>query len=106
MTGGGRKMLLNAIIGLFAAVGLFFLLQLIKQTVYRPVPVGENTRISVVLNVSGCAEELEQSVKALRWLLENGGVDADLIIRNCGMDDETALVARKLSETGGIKLIN
>ncbi len=98
-------MLINAFIAFLAAFGMFCLIQGIKRAVYRPLPKSDNIRISAVVAVSGYAPELEQSVRALRWLFANAGAEAEIVLRDCGMDADTALAAQKLSAKDGIKLI-
>ena len=98
-------MLVEAIVGLMAALGIFFLLQSIKSYFYNIVPTGENIGIETVICVRGNAPELEQTVKGILHLYENAGLQAELMIKDCGMDAETALCAEKLWEQKGIKII-
>jgi len=98
-------MLTNAIIAFFAALGIFFLIQGIKHWFYRPVPKGENMLISTVISLSGPAPELEASVKALNCLRECGVLPGEIVIQNCGTDEETARVAQLLAGKDGVKII-
>lgn len=98
-------MLINALIGFLAAVGIFCLMQSVKKAVFSPVPKGGNMRLSTVIAVHGSAPELESTVKALLWLRESGRLDAEIVLRNCGMDADTAEVAEKLAREGSAKLI-
>lgn len=98
-------MLLDFLIGLAIAFGLFALMYAIKSWLLSPVPRGGNMRISTVIAVHGSAPELETTVKALRWLRTSGKLDAEIVLRDCGMDGETAAVAEKLAGDGLVKLI-
>ena len=98
-------MLFEAIVGLFAAMGIFFLLQSIKSYIYSPVPTGENIRLETIICVGGDATNLEQTAKSLRQLYGSAEVKAEIIIKDCGMDTETARRAEKLAAQKGIKII-
>ena len=53
----------------------------------------------------GPAPELEQTVDGLLWLIHNGTLRADLVIRDAGMDQETRRAAEALAGGGsGVEL--
>lgn len=98
-------MLIDILIGFAVALGLFVLMQAVKTAFLSPVPKGKNMRLSTVIAVNGSAPELENTVKALVWLRQSGRLDTDIVLRDCGMDADTAAVAEKLTQEGSIKLI-
>lgn len=98
-------MFINAVIGFLAALGIFCILQWLKKALLCPVPRGGNMRLSTVIAVQGSAPELEATVKALRCLRDGGVLEAEIVLRDCGMDEETALMAEKLAREDGLKLI-
>lgn len=99
-------MILDCMIAFVAAGALYFIMQRLKSWLYKAASGGGNVRLSTVLSVHGAAPELEYRVKSLENLRESGRIDGDIILRDCGMDPETAAIAEKLAETGRVKLIN
>lgn len=97
-------MFINALIGFFAALGIFVILQWIKGRLYRPLPRSENIHISTVISLSGSAPELEATVKALDNLRKNGALSGEMVLLDRGMDGETALVAEALAQEGLVEL--
>lgn len=97
-------MLLELIIAFAVALGAFGLIWLLRGIILTPVPRGRNVDISVVLDVRGEAGELENTVDALCWLRKNGTLKARIVVRDEGMSEETAQVARLLARSGTIEL--
>jgi len=98
-------MVLDFIVAFFAAWGLFSLMEWVKTRLLSVCKMGKNIRLSTVISVSGSSVELEQTVKSLEHLRASGRLDGEIIIRNCGMDDDTAAVAEKMAESGRVRLI-
>lgn len=98
-------MLLNIVIALLAALGLSLLLWLLRGVMLTPVRLGKHQQLALVLTVSGESPELEHTVDSLLWLVENGTLRGQLLLRDAGMDDETRRVAELLERRGVIKLI-
>ena len=98
-------MLLNIVIALLAALGLTLLLWLLRGVMLTPVRLGKHQQLALVLTVSGESPELENTVDRLLWLMENGTLRGQLLLRDAGMDDETRQVAELLDRRGVIKLI-
>lgn len=98
-------MIYNFLIAFLISLCIFGLMQWAKNRLLGSVPRGRNIRLSTVIIVSGSAPELENTVKALVWLRQSGRLDAEIVLRNCGMDEETASVAEKLARRGDVKLI-
>ena len=98
-------MLLNIVIALLAALGLTLLLWLLRGVMLTPVRLGKHQQLALVLTVSGESPELENTVDRLLWLMENGTLRGQLLLRDAGMDPETRQVAELLDRRGVIKLI-
>lgn len=82
----------------FAAALLTGILWEIKTRLYRRSVGGKKTRVTVIVTSEGSPGELEQSVKGLLWLMETGAMASgtDIVIKDAGMDGETAHMARIL----------
>lgn len=98
-------MFMDFLIGFVIAAALFALLHYLKTRLLSPVPKGRNMRFSLVIAVNGAAPELENTVKALGWLRQSGKLDTEIVLRDCGMDDNTAAVAAKLAREGEVRII-
>lgn len=86
---GGAHMLLNSALALVLAAVILTVGWAIKYRLLTPVKVGKNTKITVNVNVNGRAESLEQTLRSLVWLRENGTLKADIVL-NVASDDSTA----------------
>lgn len=98
-------MIIDFLIAFAAALCLFVLLQYVKDRLLSFVPKADNITLRTVVSVSGPAPELEATVRAIRWLHQSGRLRTEIVLRNCGMDAETALIAEKLAQRGDVKLI-
>ena len=99
-------MLIKAMIGLVGAAGLVLLLWRLRGAMLLPVRLEKNQRLDLVLTVGGGGPPLEHTVASLRWLIENGTLPAQLVLRDAGMDEENRSAAELLSRRGEIKLIH
>lgn len=97
-------MLFEIIVAVAVAIAVFVLVWLLRGIVLTPVPAGKNMDIKVVVSVSGESPELEATVEALTWLKKNGTLPAEIIVRDEGMDDETAKTAYLMARSGKILL--
>ena len=59
-----------------------------------PVRCGHGTGMSTVLTVQGGAEGLEQTLKGLVWLHENGTMSGQILLVDAGLNDEGRILAR------------
>lgn len=66
-----------------------------------PLKKGKNTALTVHIRVTGPEPRLEETLDALLWLNENGTLPANIVIEDCGMDDETRAVAHIASKSRG-----
>ncbi|MGN1003040.1 MAG: hypothetical protein ACI4PC_09735 [Oscillospiraceae bacterium] len=92
-------------IAVMLAALILLSLWLLRGRLLTPVRLGKNQRLSLVLTVSGPAEELENTVESLLWLIDNGTLRGEILVRDAGMDPETAAAAELLQRRGAIKII-
>jgi len=59
-----------------------------------PVRSVYETEMHTVLSVRGRAEGLEQTIEGLVWLQKNGTIEGQILIADCGMDEEGRELAR------------
>ena len=74
------------------------LLWTIKGLLLRPIKVGKNSKITILISAGETAENLEREIKGLSWLRDDGILRANVLIVDMGMDDETAEIARSMSK--------
>ncbi len=98
------------LIKVIAAVGvtaiLMLILWLLRGTMLTPVRFGKNEHLSLVITVSGAAPELENTVDSILWLIQNGTLRGQIVLRDDGMDENTRHTAELLERRGVIKLIH
>lgn len=75
------------------ALAFLLLLWTVKGFLLRPTACGKNLRVTTLITADGNAKDLECEVTSLRWLREDGRLNADIIIVDAGMDNETAELA-------------
>ena len=63
-----------------------------------PVRCGRGCGVSMVVTAAGSAEGLEQTLKGLVWLEQNGIVVARILIVDCGLDEEGLTLSRLLAK--------
>lgn len=62
-----------------------------------PVKAGENTKLSIQLDLDGECRDLEHTLKGFIWLRDNGTLKADISINLKEPDDSTRHVAAAFS---------
>ena len=97
-------MLTDFLLAFAASLCIFLCMQGVKRRLLLPAVTGGNLRVAFLVEVSGAAPELENTVKALLRLRDEIR-GAEIIIKDCGSDAETAAVAQHLAQMHGIKLI-
>ena len=77
------------------ALTLSFLLLIwtIKGLLLRPSKRGKSLRITALITAGSGTKNLEREVTNLRWLRQDGRLNADILIVDAGMDSETAELA-------------
>ncbi len=94
---GGTDMETIEIITAFAlSLSFLLLLWAIKGLLLRPAIRGHSLRVTAVITADANSKDLEREVTNLRWLREDGRLNADIIIVDAGMDSETAELAGSL----------
>ena len=93
-------------LALLAAVILGLFWWYLRGLLLTPVRLGKEEKLSLVLTVSGPAPELENTVDALLWLIRNGTLSGQIVLRDAGMDAETRHAAELLEQRGVIKWIH
>ena len=66
----------------------------LRGVLLTPVRTGDNTEIVIGLNLDGHEPALEQTLRGLLWLRENGTLKANIRIIAHGPDEETRHIAR------------
>lgn len=81
------------------ALSLSFVLLIwtVKGFLLRPNACGKGSKITVLITADVCTKNLEREVTNLRWLREDGRLNADILIVDAGMEYETAEIALSLS---------
>lgn len=87
-------MIVDFIVGLTIASILLILLWSVKGVLLTPISSGENTLISIDLSVSGKEPMLEQTIKGIIWLRENGTLKAKVHINTQNADTAAKHIAR------------
>ena len=98
-------MLFDFVVGFIIAAGVFALLHRAKAKLLSAIAVGDNMRISTVIELRGPAPELENTVRSLRFLRDSGKLSGEICIRDMGADGETAAVAAALARMGHVRMI-
>ena len=58
--------------------------------------------VRMVITAEGRGDGLEQTVKALLWLRRTGLWRGEVVIEDCGLDEDGGLLARTLAEEHGV----
>lgn len=95
---GGFNMLVNYIFSIAIILGLVFLYWVLHGLVLFPVRAGENSKLKIVLNISGECHDLEHTLKGLIWLRDNGTLKADIEIVATDPVDSLRLVGTAFSK--------
>jgi len=89
---------MQVILAAAAAAVIFGIFWTVYGSLRTPVRCGRGTGVSTVVTARGSAEGLEQTLKGLVWLEENGIVVARILIVDCGMNEEGLALARLLTK--------
>lgn len=94
-------MAVDFIVGLAIAAVLFLFLWSIKGLLLTPVSSGKNTRVSVGITVIGSEPKLEQTLRGIIWLRENGTLKANVCINAVKTDAATRHIAKTYADKYG-----
>lgn len=87
-------MTLNFAIGFIVAAILMLIIWALKGVLLTPVKTGGGTDIEIDLRISGAEPSLEQTLRGLLWLRENGTLKANIRIIAHEPDELTRHIAR------------
>ena len=95
---------------IFAALAAAFicttLVWLLRHLMLRPVRSGKNTVQTLVLRVYGSEPQLEDNIRGLIWLNNNGLIHCRIVILGYELDAETRFIAKAFqNDYRGITLI-
>ena len=71
---------------------------LLHGVLYFPVKAGENTKMSIRLELDGENHDLEHTLRGLIWLRDNGTLKADIVIMLNNTDESTRNVAMAFAD--------
>ena len=83
------------------AGAVMFVLWGLRGVMLTPVRVGRNSRLTMVLTVTGDEPQLESGVDALLWLRANGTLPGRIVLVDGGMNEETRAAAELLARGHG-----
>lgn len=85
---------LQFILGTAAVFVIFGVIWVVLTNLRTPIGCGRGTGVYTIISVTDNAPDLEQTLKGLVWLQENEMVLGQIIIADCGMDEEGKTLAR------------
>lgn len=77
---------------------IMFLVWLIRGLLLTPVPMSRNMDLTMTLRLRGACPELESTVNGLVWLIKNGTVCGQIVLRDDGLDEESRRMAELLAK--------
>ena len=87
-------MTLNFVVGFAAAAILMLIIWAIKGLLLTPVRTGDSTDIEIDLHLRGAEPALEQTLRGLLWLRENGTLKANIYVKASRPDEITRHIAQ------------
>ena len=86
---------LQIIITLLAAATLFGAFWTLCGKLRTPIHrTRGTTTVHTILSVREGADGLEQTIEGLMWLMKNGTIEGQILIADCGMNEEGRELAR------------
>ena len=89
-------MTFSAAVAILAAAIVLLLLWMLRGAVLLPVRLGKELSLTLVLRASGSGDGLEQAVRALLWMMENGTLSGTIVIEDAGLSPEAREAAALL----------
>ena len=81
--------LITTIAAVTVICGAFLLIiWLLRCLIATPVPVDDNTRLFMVVAVSGDGGNFEQTIHSLEWLRSESRIPMELVVADCGLDSD------------------
>lgn len=81
------------------SIAFMLLLWSLKGFLLKPVKPQKDLKVTILITANETADGLEQEIKNLRWLKQDGRLDAELLIVDAGMDENAALAADILTRS-------
>jgi len=75
-------------LAILAAAIVLLLLWMLRGAVFLPVRPGKGQQLTLLLRVSGSGEGLEQTLRALLWITENGTLPGSIVVEDAGLDTD------------------
>ena len=88
------SMFLQIMLAIAAISVVFGVIWTVLTSLRTPIRAGRGTDVHTVIRVRDSAPELEQTLKGLIWLQENDMVLGQILIVDCGMDEEGLALTR------------
>ena len=79
------------------SLSFLLLIWTIKGFLLRPTVCERSPKATIILTADEKTKDIESTVAGLRWLKQNGQLNADILIVDAGMEYETAEIAMSLS---------
>ena len=73
---------------------IFWVIWSLLGSLKTPVRSGQSTGVTTVVTVQDSGEGLEQTLKSLIWLQENGTMPGQIILADAGLNDEGKILTR------------
>ena len=81
-------------IAMAAIAIIFWVVWSLLDSLKTPVRPGQSTGVTTVVTAQGNGEGLEQTLKSLIWLQENGTVPGQIILADAGLNEEGKILTR------------
>ncbi len=102
---GGVLMLWDILASAAVAALLLLFIWKLRGVLLTPVRTGENTSLTVRLDVNGPEPLLESTLASLLWLDGDGTLKCSVEVRDLGMDEATLAVAEAFEREGRISIV-
>ena len=91
-------MLLQCLLCLLIVIALGVLAWFCRTRLHLPIRTSGNMALTVHVTASGDAPGLEHLLRNLLWLCENGLIEGEILLEDCGLSPQTAAMAALLRE--------
>lgn len=91
-------MTLTIALAFLAAAIVVLLFWMLRGALLLPIKPGCRQNLTIVLRSNAEAAELENTVRGLLWIIQNGTLPASVIIEDAGLDENAKKSARLLEK--------
>lgn len=95
--GGTTMEVLEIVLAFVLSLSIILLIWAVRGRLLRPDIGVKNSRVTVIVPAGADSERLEREIRGLRWLRDDGILNANILIVDAGMDKETAQIANSLT---------